>query len=154
MTSAEVAALLVRYGMVMLFMPFSALDKILGFDHAVRQAQEVFRPRALAVAVLLAGLFIEIVCTLGVVTGTADRAAAFLIAGYCAATAVLYKRFWAPGDFWSNPDGKGRTMFWDFLKNLSLGAGFLLLAVGTDGGGLDAFLRAPLASTNPYRSLP
>lgn len=152
MSTAVVAALLVRYGMVLLFLPFSALDKILGFDHAVKQAQEVFRPRALAVAVLCAGLFIEIVCTLGVVTGIADRAAAFLIAGYCAATALLYKRFWAPGDFWSNPDGKGRTLFWDFLKNLSLGAGFLLLVVGTDGRGLDAFLHAPLASTHPYGS--
>lgn len=152
MTSADIAALIVRYGMVMLFLPFSALDKVLGFSHAVRQAQEVFRPRALAIVVLLSGLFIETVCTLGVVTGIADRMAAFLIAGYCAATAVLFKRFWAQGDFWSNPNGKGRTLFWDFLKNVSLGAGFLLLVVGTDGRGFDAFLNAPLASTHPYGS--
>ena len=58
------------------------------------------------------------------------------------------------GDFWANPDGKGRTLFWDFLKNLSLGAGFLLLVVGTDGSGLAAFLHDPLASTQPYRSNP
>ena len=149
-----VAALVVRYGLVMLFLPFSALDKLLGFDHAVGQAQQVFKPRPLAVAVLLVGLFIEIVCTLGVVSGVADRACAFVIAGYCAATAVLYKQFWAQGDFWASPDGKGRTMFWDFLKNLSLGAGFLLLVVGTDGSGLATFLHHPFASTHPYGNAP
>lgn len=146
------AALVVRYGMVLLFLPFSALDKVLGFNHAVDQAREVFKPRVLAMLVLLVGLAIEVVCTLGVVTGIADRACAFIIAGYCAATAVLYKQFWNKGDFWANPDGKGRGAFWDFLKNLSLGAGFLLLVVGTDGSGLAQFIAHPFASTHPYRS--
>jgi putative oxidoreductase len=150
MTTAMIAALVVRYGMVLLFLPFSALDKIFGFEHAVKQAQSVFKPRPVAIALILVGLFIEIVCTLGVVSGIADRASAFIIAGYCAATAVLYKQFWAQGDFWSDPDGKGRALFWDFLKNLSLGAGFLLLVIGTNGGGLAPFLHAPFASSNPY----
>ncbi len=150
MTTATIAALIVRYGMVMLFLPFSALDKIFSFDHAVRQAQQVFRPRGLAVAVLMAGLFIEIVCCGAIVFGIADRAAAFVVAGYCAATAVLYKQFWKPGDFFADPGGKGRTLFWDFIKNLSLGAGFLLLIVGTDGSGLQPFLHAPFASSHPY----
>ncbi len=87
-------------------------------------------------------------------SGVADRACAFVIAGYCAATALLFKRFWAPGDFWSKPDGKGRTLFWDFLKNLSLGAGFLLLVVGSDGSGLKALLHDPLGSTQPYEIHP
>jgi putative oxidoreductase len=143
-------ALVVRYGLVLLFLPFSALDKIFGFDHAVSQAQEIFKPRPIAVAMILIGLFVEIVCALGVVTGIADRACAFVIAGYCAATAVLYKQFWAQGDFWSDPDGKGRTLLWDFLKNLSLGAGFLLIVIGTDGAGLTPFLHAPFASSHPY----
>ena len=151
MTVAGIAALIVRYGMVMLFLPFSAADKLFGFDHAVAQAQQVFKPRGLAIAVLLLGLAVEVVCTLGVVTGIADRAAAFVIAGYCAVTAVLYKQFWRPGD-WANPDGKARGLFWDFLKNLSLGAGFLLLVVGSDGSGLRPFLHAPFASSHPYRS--
>ena len=150
MTAAAVVALVVRYGLVLLFLPFSALDKILGFDHAVTQAQSMFKPRPIAIALILIGLFVEIVCTLGVVTGIADRACAFVIAGYCAATAVLYKQFWAQGDFWSDADGKGRTLFWDFLKNLSLGAGFLLIVVGTDGSGLAPFLQAPFASSHPY----
>jgi putative oxidoreductase len=150
MTAAAIVALVVRYGLVLLFLPFSALDKILGFDHAVKQAQSLFKPRPVAIALILAGLFVEVVCTLGVVTGIADRACALVIAGYCAATAVLYKPFWAQGDFWSNADGKGRTLLWDFLKNLSLGAGFLLIVVGTDGAGLAPFLQAPLASSHPY----
>ncbi|MDQ2765058.1 MAG: DoxX family protein [Pseudomonadota bacterium] len=137
---------------MLLFLPFSALDKILGFAHAVHQAQEVFRPRILAGVVLLGGLAIEIVCSTGIVTGIADRAAAFVIAGYCAATAILFKRFWAAGDFWSGPKSKGRGLFWDFLKNLSLGAGFLLITVGTDGSGLHPFIDAPFASSHPYRS--
>ncbi len=152
MTSAAVAALIVRIGLVVLFMPFSALEKILGFEHAVVQARQVFKPRPLAIAILLCGLAIEIVCTLGVVTGIADRACALILAGYCAATAVLYKRFWTKGDFWSDPDGKGRSLFWDFLKNLSLGAGFLLIVVGTDGSQLRSFIDAPLASSQPYGS--
>ena len=150
MTLAGGVELIVRCGLVLLFLPFSALDKILGFDHAVKQAQSLFKPRPVAIALILAGLFVEVVCTLGVVTGIADRACALVIAGYCAATAVLYKPFWAQGDFWSNADGKGRTLLWDFLKNLSLGAGFLLIVVGTDGAGLAPFLQAPLASSHPY----
>jgi putative oxidoreductase len=150
MTAAAIVTLAVRYGLVLLFLPFSALDKIFGFDHAVQQAQTMFRPRPVAIALILIGLFVEIFCTLGVVTGIADRACALVIAGYCAATAVLYKQFWAQGDFWSDPDGKGRTLFWDFLKNLSLGAGFLLIVVGTNGTGLAPFLHAPFASSHPY----
>lgn len=150
MTAAAVVALCVRYGLVMLFLPFSALDKILSFDHAVKQAQQVFAPRALAIAVIMIGLFVELVCTAGVVSGIADRACALVIAGYCAVTAVLFKQFWTPGDFFADPGGKARGLFWDFLKNLSLGAGFLLLIVGNDGSGLQPFLHAPFASSHPY----
>jgi putative oxidoreductase len=88
--------------------------------------------------------------SLGVVTGIADRAAALVMAGYCTVAAVLYKRFWAQGDSLSDPAGKGRGLFWDFLKNLSLGAGFLLITIGTDGTGLAPFLAHPLASSHPY----
>ncbi len=150
MTTADIVALVVRCGLVLLFLPFSAIDKSFGFGHAVGQAQEVFKARALAITVVLVGLAIEVFMALGVVTGIADRACALVIAGYCAATAILFKRFWAQGDFWADPDGKGRTLFWDFLKNLSLGAGFLLIVVGTDGSGLRPFLDHPLASSQPY----
>ncbi len=150
MTAAAITALVVRYGLVMLFLPFSALDKIFGFEHAVKQAQSIFKPRPIAITMIFIGLFVEIVCTLGVVTGIADRACALVIAGYCAATAILYKQFWTQDDFWSDPNGKGRTLLWDFLKNLSLGAGFLLIVMGADGAGLAPFLHAPFASSHPY----
>jgi putative oxidoreductase len=149
-TTAAIAALVVRCGLVILFLPFSALDKILGFEHAVRQAQRMFCTRAVAVALILCGLAVEIFCSLGVVTGIADRASAFVIAGYCAVTALLYKQFWTHQDLWTDPDGKGRSLLWDFLKNLSLGAGFLLIVVGTDGSGLAPFLAHPFASSHPY----
>lgn len=154
MSGAAIVALLVRYGMVLLFLPFSAFDKVAGFGNALKQAESVFWPRIVAAAVLLTGLAVEVFCSLGVVTGVADRACAVVIAGYCAATAVLFKRFWTAGDFWSDPNGKGRTLFWDFLKNLSLGAGFLLLVVGPNGTGLEAFVHHPLASTHPYGGHP
>jgi len=152
MTTAAVAALFVRYVLVVLFLPFSALDKIIGFEGAVRQAQEVFKPRPLAAAALMCGLGIELIMSLGVVTGFADRMAALVLAAYCAATAVLYKRFWIPGDFWAAGDSKARALFWDFLKNLSLGAGFLLIVIGANGSGLRPFLAHPLASSHPYAS--
>ena len=154
MTTAAIVALIVRCVLVVLFLPFSALDKIVGFEGAVKQAQEVFKPRPLAVAVLLCGLAIEVIMSLGVVTGVADRLAALVLAAYCAGTAVLYKRFWAPGDFWAAGDSKGRNLFWDFLKNLSLGAGFLLIVIGTNGAGLRPFLAHPFASSQPYASSP
>lgn len=150
MSAVAIVTLLVRCGLVMLFLPFSALDKILGFQGAVNQAQEVFRPRLLAVAVLMCGLGIEIIMSLGVITGYADRLAALIMAAYCAATAILYKRFWAQRDFWAAGDSKGRTLFWDFLKNLSLGAGFLLIVIATNGAGLRPFLAHPFASSHPY----
>jgi putative oxidoreductase len=152
MTTAAIVELAARCVLVVLFLPFSALDKILGFEGAVKQAQEVFKPRPLAMAVLMCGLAIEVVMSLGVVTGVGDRMAALVLAAYCAATAVLYKRFWAPGDFWASGNSKGRNLFWDFLKNLSLGAGFLLIVIGTNGSGLGPFLSHPLASSHPYAS--
>ena len=150
MSTAAIVELVVRYGLVMLFLPFSALDKSVGFEGAVKQAQEVFAGRRLAAAALACGMLIEIFMSLGVVTGIGDRLCALVIAGYCAATAVLFKRFWAQGDFWAAGDSNGRTLFWDFLKNLSLGAGFLLILVGTNGSGLRPFLAHPLACSHPY----
>ena len=149
MTTAAIAALIVRCGLVLLFLPFSALDKLLNFRGAVRQAGEMFAP-PLAVIAILFGLTIEIVASFGIVTGIADRIAAVVLAGYCVATACLFKRFWAAGDFWADSDGKGRGLFWDFVKNLSLGAGILLIAIGPDGAGLASLLAHPLASSHPY----
>src|SRR4029078_11797622 len=69
MTTAAIAALLRRYGLVLLFLLFSALDKIFGFNHAVRQARQMFNARPVAIAMILCGLAIEIIWTRGVVSG-------------------------------------------------------------------------------------
>ena len=148
MTVAVLATLAVRYLLVMLFFPFSALDKMLNFRGAVGQASEI-APHGVAVGLIATGLLVEIGCPLLILTGTMDRAAGFMMAGYCMVTALLWKQFWRPGDFWQGGDSKGRTLFWDFLKNFSLAGGFLLLVVGANGG-FGAFLSDPLGSSHPY----
>lgn len=140
----------IRIVLVLLFLPFSALDKILNFRGAAGQAGEVTSNRRLAAELVLCGLFIEIFMSLGVVTGIADRACAFVLAGYCGVTALLWKQFWKPGDFWASATGKGRTLFWDFLKNFALGAGFLLLVFGPDASTATRFVAHPFASSHPY----
>ncbi len=150
MSADQIVVLLVRCGLVLLFLPFSALDKIFNFSGAVGQASETFSARPLAIAAIVAGLGIEIVMSLGIILGIADRLCALVMAGYCALTALLWKRFWATGDFWTGPASRGRGLFWDFLKNLSLGAGFLLITVGPTGSGLNHLLHDPFGSTYPY----
>lgn len=143
----------VRYLLVMLFFPFSALDKILNFRGAVGQAREIASSEGIAKLLILAGLFVEIVMPLGILTGTADRLAALVMAGYCMVTALLWKQFWKPGDFWQAGDSQARGLFWDFLKNFSLAGGFLLLTFGTDAGSVGAFLADPFGSSHPYSRL-
>ncbi|WP_428377642.1 DoxX family membrane protein [Lichenicoccus sp.] len=143
-----IAVLGVRALLVVLFFPFSALDKILGFRGAVAQAREVVSSPVLASLLLLAGLAVEICMPILILTGLADRLAGFVMGGYCMVTALLWKRFWQAGDFWSGPDSKGRGLFWDFLKNFSLGGGFLLITFGTMSAG--SFIAHPLSSTHPY----
>ena len=136
--------------LVVLFFPFSALDKIINFKGAVGQAKQLVRAQAPAVALIVAGLSVEIIMPLGILTGIADRMAAFVLAGYCGVTALLWKQWWLPGDFWHAGDSKARDMFWDFLKNFSLAGGFLLLAFGLHQGDFSAFLHDPLGSSGPY----
>jgi putative oxidoreductase len=142
----------IRVTLVILFLPFSALDKLLNFKGAVAQASEVAPNRTAAAGLIVVGLCVEVFMSLGVVTGIADRACAFVLAGYCAVTALLWKQFWKPGDFWRSNTGQGRTLFWDFLKNFALGAGFLLITFGTDVPSVNQFIAHPAASSHPYRA--
>lgn len=150
MSTAQIVILVVRYGLVVLFFPASALDKILNFRGAVTQAKEVFSTDAVAVALIVIGVGVEVVMPLGILSGVADRLAAFVLAGYCAVTAILFKRFWKPGDFWTAGESKARNLFWDFLKNFSLASGFLLIVVGLNGQAWHSFVADPLASSHPY----
>ena len=140
----------IRIVLVLLFLPFSALDKLLNFRGAVAQAREAAPNTAVATGLIAVGLFVEVFMSLGVITGIADRACAFVLAGYCGVTALLWKQFWKPGDFWSSNTGQGRTLFWDFLKNFALGAGFLLITFGTDAASVGIFFAHPLSSSHPY----
>jgi putative oxidoreductase len=141
---------LLRLMLVCLFFPFSALDKIVNFSGGCDQAQTLIKPRAPAACMILAGLAVEILAPLCILSGVADRAAALILALYCMATAILFKQFWAPGDFWHRGASKGRDLFWDFLKNFSLSAGILLITFGTGPASFQAFLANPLGSTHPY----
>ena len=145
-----VITLAIRYLLVVLFFPFSALDKILNFDGAVAQAKEVVPEEDAAKALIATGLCLEILGPLAILTGKFDRLAAFLMAGYCGATALLWKRFWEPDDFWNQGQSHGRDLFWDFLKNLSLAGGFLLITFGTRAEEDRHFLANPLSSSQPY----
>ncbi len=138
--------------LVLLFLPFSALDKVLNFDDAQAQAALALRSRALSRLALLVGFCIEVLMSLGILSGVADRAAALILAAYCAATALLWKQFWKSGDFRLRGSSRGRDTFWDFLKNLALAGGFLSLAFGGHAAGVEEFLHHPLDSSHPYRT--
>jgi putative oxidoreductase len=150
MTLSFAITLALRYLLVMLFLPFSALDKIFNFNGAVAQAREVIPSDRAARLAIVAALCVEIIMPFGILTGVADRLAALIMAGYCGITALLWKQFWKPGDFWSTGGSRGRDLFWDFIKNLSLAGGFLLITFGTDAGQVAAVLSHPQLSSHPY----
>jgi putative oxidoreductase len=145
-----VVAFAARALLVMLFLPFSALDKVLNFKSAVGQADEATSSRWLATILILAGFCVEILMSLAILTGIADRMAALVLAGYCGVTALLWKQFWKVPDFRLQGASRGRDTFWDFLKNLALAGGFLVLAFGASSSGFQTFLTHPLASSHPY----
>lgn len=139
--------------LVLLFLPFSALDKVLNFHDAQAQASLAIQNGTLSRLAILVGFFIEVVMSVAVVSGFADRAAALVLAAYCAATALLWKQFWKSGDFRLRGASRGRETFWDFLKNVALAGGFLTLTFGGRAAGIDEFLHHPLDSSHPYRYL-
>jgi putative oxidoreductase len=145
-----VVAFAVRALLVMLFLPFSALDKLLNFKQAVGQAAQAAPSRAVATALIVVGLGVEVFMSLAILTGIADRMAAFILAGYCIVTALLWKQFWKAPDFRLQGASRGRDTFWDFLKNLALAGGFLALAFGASSSGFEQFMAHPLASSHPY----
>ncbi len=145
-----VVAFAARALLVMLFLPFSALDKVLNFKSAVGQAAEAASGRWIATIMILAGFCVEVLMSLAILTGVADRMAALVLAGYCGITALLWKQFWKAPDFRLQGASRGRDTFWEFLKNLALAGGFLVLAFGATSTGLRTFLAHPLASSHPY----
>jgi putative oxidoreductase len=115
-----------RFSLVAMF-PLSGYDKIAHWDEAMGQASTAPLPGANWM--LIAAIIVEILAPVCIVFGWHDRVAAFLLAGFCVVTALLYHPFWKFPDFWSK-DGAGRSHLWDFLKNFGLIGGLLLVVIG------------------------
>jgi putative oxidoreductase len=139
----EYLPLVLRICLVVLF-PFSALNKIVNWDAAMKQAGTLpFKP-----AMLVASILIEGAAPVCIVTGWHDRLAAFLLAAFCVATAVLFHQFWRFPDFWSFKEGEGLEHFWEFLKNFGLVGGLGLVMLAPQTLPLSEAVWHPLASTH------
>src|SRR5579863_6836086 len=68
---------LARLFLVLLFLPFSALDKVLNFKGAIAQASEATATPWIAKLLILAGFALEVSMSAAVLAGFADRLAAF-----------------------------------------------------------------------------
>ena len=98
----EYAPPLLRFCLVVLFL-FSALDKVVNRASALEQAGSGrFVPAMLAIAIV-----VEVAAPICIVIGWHDRLAAFVLAGFCAVTAVLYHKFWRYPDLWRFREGEG-----------------------------------------------
>ncbi|TPG58652.1 DoxX family protein [Roseomonas nepalensis] len=138
----DYAPLLLRIMLVVLF-PFSALDKIVNWPSAMKQAGST----VLAPLMLVAAIIVEIVAPACIVLGWHDRLAAFVLAGFCVVTALLYHPFWRYPDFWRFQEGEGLQHFWEFLKNFGLVGGLGLVVLAPRTLPATEVLRDPLAST-------
>ncbi|MEO7072220.1 MAG: DoxX family protein [Rhodanobacter sp.] len=136
--------LLARICLVVLF-PFSAMDKILYWKDALKQAQSSFLPGGALLVVI--AIVIELVAPACILFAWHDRLAAFALAGFCVVTAVLYHPFWSFSDFWTPGESKGRRHFWDFLKNFGLAGGLLLVVVMAGFAPATGVIDQPLSST-------
>ncbi len=120
---------LTRMSLVVLF-PFSAADKVFRWNEALEQAKSGPQPFAAAAPEMLwAGIAVEAIAPLCIVSGRKDREAAALLAGFCAATAVLYHPFWTHDDLFAQGKSTGRDEFWEFLKNFGLVGGLMFVAL-------------------------
>ncbi len=139
----DYAPLLLRICLVVLF-PFSGLDKIVNWSSAIKQAGR----SALAPAMLVAAIAVELVTPVCIVLGWHDRLAAFVLAGFCTVTAALYHQFWRYPDFWRFREGEGLEHFWEFLKNFGLVGGLGLIVLAPRTLPISDVVQHPLASTH------
>ena len=138
----DYSPLLQRISLEVLF-TFSGLDKIVNWGTAMKQAGE----GRFAPAMLVTAAAVEIVTPICIVLGWHDRLAAFVLAGFCAVTAVLYHQFWRFPDFWRFRPGEGLEHFWEFLKNFGLVGGLGLVVLAPRTLPTTDFLAHPLSST-------
>lgn len=141
--------LVIRICLVVLF-PFSALDKIFDWDGAMKQAKSSIVPATFCPLLLVLAIVVELVTPFCIVIGWHDRLAAFVLAGFCVVSALLYHNFWKYPDFWIKGDSKARSHFWDFLKNFGLVGGLLLVTFGAAIVPANQVASHPLSSTPIY----
>ena len=149
------APLLAKLCLVFMF-PLSAYDKVAHWDEAMGQARS--GPLPFPALLLVLGILVEAVTPVLIVAGYFDRAAAFVLAGFCAVTALMYHPFWRFPDFWSK-NGEGRFPFLGLLQELrarrriAVGGDRRRLRAGLAGRGAPVLGRA-LGRLHVVRSQP
>ena len=121
------AAVIIAKILIVIIFPFSCLDKIINWQSALKQANSSFLPGGPVLLVL--AMIVEIVTPICIVFNIYAGWAAFVLAGYCAITAVLYHNFWSYPRFWK-AGSEGAPHVWDFFKNFAIVGGciFIMLA--------------------------
>ncbi|WP_298213537.1 DoxX family protein [Acidocella sp.] len=137
--------LIARVLLVCMFLP-SAWDKVAHWGEAMQQASSA--PVPCPACLLILGMLVEAVTAICIIIGWHDRLAAFILAGFCVVTAILYHPYWKFPGYWRNP-GEGRQHFWDFYKNLGLAGGLGLLVISGGPAPLGYVLAHPFSSA-PY----
>ena len=118
---------LTRVSMVCLFPP-SALDKVYNRRQAMKQAGS--GPLPDPGLLLDIGIAVELIAPALIVAEKRDREAAVVLAGFCAATALLYHRFWEfPDLLEKDSKSEGREHLWEFLKNFGLVGGLMTVTL-------------------------
>lgn len=114
---------LARIFIVWIF-PFSFLDKVFNWQGALKQATSSWLPGG---AVLLyMAMAVELLTPPMIVFGVYPGIAAFVLAGYCAVTGIVYHNFWSYDRFWK-ADSAGYPHIWDFFKNFGLVGGLIFV---------------------------
>jgi putative oxidoreductase len=152
MTPLSFAVILVARICLVGMFPLSALEKIFDWRAALGQAESSWVPGGPLLVVL--AILIEGITPFCIVFGWHDRLAAFILAGFCVVTAVLYHRFWAFPNFWSDPHSESREHFWQFVKNFGLVGGLLLVVFAGSLAPPTDVLAHPLSSSYSSRSGP
>ncbi|MEZ5788047.1 MAG: DoxX family protein [Xanthobacteraceae bacterium] len=114
--------------LIVLIFPFSAIDKFINWEAALKQANSSFLPGG-AVLLRLAQI-VEFVTPVCIVFNWYAGWAAFVLAGYCAITGILYHNFWAYPRFWS-PESEGYSHIWEFFKNFAIVGGCIFIMLGS-----------------------
>jgi putative oxidoreductase len=118
-TTQNVTVLAGRILLGLIFI-LSGFGKIAGFDGTVGYIASQNMPLPSVVAVLT--ILVELGGGLALVTGFYTRHAALLLAAFTLIAAVVFHAFWAA------PEAAKAMQQIDFLKNLSIAGGMLVLA--------------------------